>query len=62
MSANRVKRRPKLLFPKCRFDAEFVHGLNETTKVMCQDFAEGFVDLGNTCLASETVAELGLNH
>ena len=50
------------LFPEGWFDAEFVHGLNETAEVMSKDFAKGFVYLRRARLASETVAKLGLNH
>lgn len=48
--------------PERRFDAEFVHGLNETAEVVSQDFAHRFIDLRRARLASETVAKLRLDH
>ena len=50
------------LFPEGWFDAEFIHGLNETAEVMCQDFAKSFIDLRRAGLTAEAVAKLGLNH
>ena len=59
-----MKKRDDLsrLFPESRFDAEFVNGLNETTEVMGEHFAESFIDLRCARLAAEPVAKLGLDH
>lgn len=48
--------------PKTRVDVQFVHGLNNTARVVRQDFAEGFVHLRDGSLATHLRAELRLNH
>lgn len=46
------------LFREDRFDAEFIHGLNEAAQVMRQDLAKSFVNLRRAGLASQAVAKL----
>lgn len=50
------------LFPKRRFNSEFIDRLNETTQIMSKDFAQGFVNLRRAGLASEAIAKLSLDH
>ena len=49
-------------FPKRRFDAQLIDGLNDAAQVMSQHFAQGFVDLSRSRFAAEPVAKLRLDH